>query len=692
MYRYRYFAIFCASAVLFTGLGRGTAAEQAQPRATAPQVVVPVRVSSRLEGAVIYLLKEFSLITTTGPEGRGVKAPKTKVRAAVLKVLADQGLIASDTEGVGTDALKEKFEQQVLYTLYRFGLVGSGGGGTPTAGSIETAHLTDSVITTVKITDSAVTTAKLADGAATTAKLADGAVTTVKLADKSVTAAKINSESASAGMVLTADGAGGASWAAGGGSGTVTESDLSLSDVTTNDVSTTKHGFAPKLPNDASKYLDGTGNWTVPAGGGVSLPVTDDTSVVKDDVDGTKQLRFEVSGITTGTVRVATPPDADFTMARTDAAQTFTGLQTFSSSPTSPTGGTDSQRFGPGAGAAGAGGQCTFVGHDAGKNSTADNNTCVGNQTGRDTTTGKNNTFVGDRAGYTNVIGRDNIYVGQSAGYENKGDGCVIIGRNAGENWPNSYTANYSTIVGTSAGQYATGNNNTLFGYNAGLGSTGASTYTNNTAVGYEAGKALTTGSNNVFIGYQSGSTETTASNQFIAGSDSAPLDNIWFGKGKSSATPTAYTINGTASSQNGTAGGDLQIAGGKANQAADAGGSIKLQTAAAGSGTTLNNRVIINSTGITSLYKGADVASAGTITPTGNIFHVTGTGTVNTISTTGITAGTTLILIFDAGTTVTVAGNIKMSGGANFAATADDTLTVVYDGTSWFEVSRSVN
>lgn len=48
----------------------------------------------------------------------------------------------------------------------------------------------------------------------------------------------------------------------------VTDAKLSTSDITTNDVSTSKHGFAPKLPNDATKYLDGTGAYTVPAGGG----------------------------------------------------------------------------------------------------------------------------------------------------------------------------------------------------------------------------------------------------------------------------------------------------------------------------------------------------------------------------------------------------------------------------------------
>ncbi|HVW54124.1 MAG TPA: hypothetical protein VHC00_00450 [Rhizobiaceae bacterium] len=49
---------------------------------------------------------------------------------------------------------------------------------------------------------------------------------------------------------------------------TVDESEINLSDVLTNNVSTARHGFAPKLPNDATKYLDGTGAYSVPAGGG----------------------------------------------------------------------------------------------------------------------------------------------------------------------------------------------------------------------------------------------------------------------------------------------------------------------------------------------------------------------------------------------------------------------------------------
>lgn len=46
--------------------------------------------------------------------------------------------------------------------------------------------------------------------------------------------------------------------------GVVTEAMQVLADNTTQNVSTTKHGYAPKAPNDATKYLDGTGAYSTP--------------------------------------------------------------------------------------------------------------------------------------------------------------------------------------------------------------------------------------------------------------------------------------------------------------------------------------------------------------------------------------------------------------------------------------------
>jgi len=68
---------------------------------------------------------------------------------------------------------------------------------------------------------------------------------------------------------------------------TVKDVDLDLADVTTNDVSITKHGFAPKAPNDSTKFLTGIGTYAVPAGtSSVATSISDSkagSAVTKSD-------------------------------------------------------------------------------------------------------------------------------------------------------------------------------------------------------------------------------------------------------------------------------------------------------------------------------------------------------------------------------------------------------------------------
>lgn len=100
-------------------------------------------------------------------------------------------------------------------------------------------------------------------------------------------------------------------------------------------------------------------------------------------------------------------------------------------------------------------------------------------------------------------------------------------------------------------------------------------------------------------------------------------------------------------------------------------------------------------------LKKGADVASAGTLTlgGDGNVFHVTGTTTINHGTTTDWQAGSVVLLKFEASVQVTHnAGSppadtvpFLLAGGANFSATAGDTLLLYYDGGAWREVARTV-
>jgi len=48
------------------------------------------------------------------------------------------------------------------------------------------------------------------------------------------------------------------------GGGTVAESVITFTDITTNDVSTTKHGFVPKAPNNTTTFLRGDASWAAP--------------------------------------------------------------------------------------------------------------------------------------------------------------------------------------------------------------------------------------------------------------------------------------------------------------------------------------------------------------------------------------------------------------------------------------------
>lgn len=72
----------------------------------------------------------------------------------------------------------------------------------------------------------------------------------------------------------------------------------------------------------------GAGSWQACAG--TALPADDTQTIVKGSSDASKLLRFEVDGFTTGTTRVLTPQNADYTIAGLSTTQTFTGTNTFS--------------------------------------------------------------------------------------------------------------------------------------------------------------------------------------------------------------------------------------------------------------------------------------------------------------------------------------------------------------------------
>lgn len=59
--------------------------------------------------------------------------------------------------------------------------------------------------------------------------------------------------------------------------------------------------------------------------GAASLPVSDSTSIVEDNGDGTKEVRIEASGITTGNIRVWTAPNANTTIPIISQVLTISG-------------------------------------------------------------------------------------------------------------------------------------------------------------------------------------------------------------------------------------------------------------------------------------------------------------------------------------------------------------------------------
>jgi hypothetical protein len=136
--------------------------------------------------------------------------------------------------------------------------------------------------------------------------------------------------------------------------------------------------------------------------------------------------------------------------------------------------------------------------------------------------------------------------------------------------------------------------------------------------------------------------------------------------------------------------GGSIRIAADGAWSGSSRPGRIEFRTHAADASTTNATLTMRGATNTVAEGMGAAVASAATITPTGNVFHVTGTAAITSISATNISAGTRITLIFDSTASLTDGGNLRLNG--NFSATTDDTITLVFDGTNWYEMSRSQN
>ena len=115
----------------------------------------------------------------------------------------------------------------------------------------------------------------------------------------------------------------------GGDGAAITEGGLSLSDVTTGDVSTSAHGFCPKAPDDTSKFLRGDGSWAARS------PILGSKRVAgfRAASDGFATMMSEVTtGGTPGTLADVTDDTSNWCSIQVNAGATNAGYIYTSSS------------------------------------------------------------------------------------------------------------------------------------------------------------------------------------------------------------------------------------------------------------------------------------------------------------------------------------------------------------------------
>ncbi len=102
----------------------------------------------------------------------------------------------------------------------------------------------------------------------------------------------------------------------------VSESGLNLSDVSTANATTSRHGFLPKLDGSSTKFLAGDGSWQTPASGSSnerthSVPAASGFTLLNANsftlTDGTYSMLMDSVGTTGGiTIASQTPPSTPY--------------------------------------------------------------------------------------------------------------------------------------------------------------------------------------------------------------------------------------------------------------------------------------------------------------------------------------------------------------------------------------------
>ncbi len=172
-----------------------------------------------------------------------------------------------------------------------------------------------------------------------------------------------------------------------------------------------------------------------------------------------------------------------------------------------------------------------FIGYQSGYITTEAPNTFIGYQSGNANTTGTNNVFIGENSGLNNNAGNSNTFIGAHSGENDDGENNnTFIGYLSGENSGGSD----NTATGYGSGRGNTSGGNTYLGYNAGIVLTGGS----NTFLGHGSGTILNDGSSNVFLGHGTDANVLTDARLYIDNTDNAEsslirgdfaTDELWF-------------------------------------------------------------------------------------------------------------------------------------------------------------------
>lgn len=360
----------------------------------------------------------------------------------------------------------------------------------------------------------------------------------------------------------------------------IVEAGLTLADNTTNNASTSNHGFLKKLSNSATEFMNGAGNWATPAGG-IST--------------ATAPLVVTGSDVELGTATAPTTADANADViwdssATTKKALVLQGLASQTANIFEIQGSNGTSFFAVDVPAT------TFVGTNATISGTgamaaatnADNSTIYGAGAGDGITSGDRNSLFGVDAGGSATSGAmsDSSFFGYQTGVATTGSSNSLFGAGI----TGLTTGQFNTMAGQAITSTAGAGSTVAIGYAANIGGSngvaiGSSanvTGNNSIAVGVSA----TTGANASSVAIGAAAT-SNAANQLVFGGSTFQLTDVYFSEGVTNSSTLAATLNGTGGSGTDNAGGGFNLAAGKGTGTAKGGNVALKRSPSIATGTT---------------------------------------------------------------------------------------------------------